>query len=265
VNQIAQMIAASLDLDQVMQAIVRRVKENLHVKTATLVLLDPETDELVFEIVLDDEKKLQESFRLPNGEGIVGWAIQNGRSLRVDDVSQDSRFYAGVDQVTGFRTRSILCIPLKVADRVIGAIEAINKLDARMPDGHGLFTIEDEELLHRAAAFIAIAIENARLHAVMRETVATQTLQDTVVTLSHYINNPLQGLLGAAESLRVESPGEPVAQFVDLIEKMVRDISVVISVLRDVVSPESTVYLGSIQMLDIDQELQKRLTSATNP
>jgi GAF domain-containing protein len=266
VNRIAQMIALSLDLDDVMRAVVRNIKESLHAETATLVLLDEESGESIFQIVLGNDERRQSTVRLKEGQGIVGWVTQNGQSLWVNDVSQDNRFYSGVDQAIGFRTRSILCVRLTVSNKVIGAIEAINKLDSRTPDGQGQFTTEDEELLRGAAAFITIAVENARLHAAMRETVSTQTLQDTVVTLSHSVNNPLQSLLGAAESLR-SGPldSQSLAQVTDLIDRMVRDISVVISVLRDIASPESTVCLGSIQMLDIEKDLETRLISISNP
>jgi GAF domain-containing protein/CheY-like chemotaxis protein len=270
VNQIAQMIASSLDLKEIMWAVVHSLTESLHAETATLVLLDEERGELVFEVSLRGDVDKSELFRLKVGQGIVGWVIQTGQSVRVNDVGQDPRFYSGIDLATGFCTRSVLCVPLTVSDQVIGAIEAVNKLDPGIADGAGQFTDEDEELLRGAAAFVAIAVENARLRAAMRETIAAQTLHDTVVTLSHYVNNPLQTLVGAADLLRSELAGRcgeqdrtngTTAQAIDLIGLKLQEISVVISVLRDIALPESTIYLGSEQMLDIEQELQNRLES----
>jgi K+-sensing histidine kinase KdpD len=185
-------------------------------------------------------------------------------------VSQDPRFQAAIDRITGVRTYSLLCVPLSLPDRIVGAIAATNKLDKYAVNGRGHFSEKDEQLLQGAAAFVAMAVENARLHAAAQEAAAIETLQDTVVTLSHYVNNPLQSLMGAADLLRKDLVGickedrrieESVAYIARLIEKKAREISVVISVLRDVAVPASTTYLDSMQMLDIEKELTARLAS----
>lgn len=276
VNHIARMIVSSLDLKEIMRAVVRSLKESLHVETATLVLLDEESGEPVFEILLQDDGKTSERFHPKVGQGIVGWVIQNKQSLRVNDVSQEPRFYPDVDRASGVNTHSILCVPLIVTNKVIGAIEAINKLNDQVPKGRGQFTDRDEELLRGAAAFVAMAVENARLHAAMRYTVAAQTVHDTVVTLSHHVNNPLQVLLGVVDLLKADlndTPGKPLdltrdersqtestmAQIIDVVERELQEISVAMSVLQEISSPESILYLGSIQMLDIEKEFQARL------
>ena len=238
-----------------MWAVVRSVNDILRVETGSLVLLDEESDELVFEITLQGDTEKLAPFRMKVGQGIVGWVVQTGQSVRVNDVSNDPRFYDGVDQAIGFRTHCILCVPLTIPGKIIGAIEVINKIDDLASDGLGQFTEQDEELLHATAAFVAMAVENARLHEAMRDTIASQTVHDTVTTLSHYVNNPLQALMGLAQSLKKEY------EVADLIECKVKEIAAAISVLQDITSPESTVYLGSIQMLDIEKELQARLSS----
>jgi two-component system NtrC family sensor kinase len=268
INRIAGAVVSSLDLKEVMQTVVRSVKEILHAETATLALIDVESGELVFEVRLAQDIKEQgewaagdgEPVRVQIGQGIIGWSVQAGESVRVNDVPQDARFYPVVDQATGFRPRSVLCVPLSITGKVIGVIEAINKLDDQAPDGIGQFTGQDEELLSGAAAFVAMAVENARLHEAMRGTIAGQTVRDTVVTLSHYVNNPLQVLMGSAEILRLHMRDNPTAkQSADRIETEVRKIAAVMSVLRDLATPESTVYMGAIQMLDVKKELQARL------
>ena len=280
VNQIAKMIVSSLDLKKIMQSVVRSLKETLHVEKATLVLLDESSGEPVFEISLQGNGKTSERLRPKLGRSIVAWAIQNKQSLRVNDLSQDPRFRLDVDQGSGAKTLSVLCVPLILTNRVIGAIETVNKLDSQAPSGRGQFTDRDEELLSGAAAFVAMAVENARLHSAMRHTVTAQTVHDTVVTLSHHVNNPLQVLLAVVDLLRADvnnlsgdalsptddgpdQPGGTVAQAIDVMERELQEISVAMSVLQDSSSPESTLYLGSIQMLDIEKEFQTRLEAAT--
>lgn len=278
VNQIARMIVSSLDLKKIMQAVVQSLKESLHVETATLVLLDEESGKPVFEILLQGDGKTSERYHPKLGQSIAGWAIQNRQSLRVNDVSSDSRFQPDIDRVSGVKTRSVLCVPLTVTNRVIGAIEAINKLDDRTPQGRGQFTERDEQLLSGAAAFVAMAVENARLHAAMRHTVTAQTVHDTVITLSHHVNNPLQVLLGVVDMLKADvtdmsdqppgstqngngDNGNTVTQVIEVMERELQEISVAMSVLQDSSSPESTLYLGCIQMIDIEKEFQTRLES----
>jgi DNA-binding response OmpR family regulator/putative methionine-R-sulfoxide reductase with GAF domain len=276
INHIARMTVSSLDLKETVQAVVQSLKESLQVEIATLVLIDEESGEPVLEILLQGDGEAVERLNPKLGRGIVTWVIQNKQSLRVNDVSQEPQFHHGVDRTRGFRTHSILCVPLTVTSKVIGAIEAINKLDDQLPTGQGEFTDRDEELLLGAAAFVAMAIENARLHAAMRHTVAAQTVHDTVVTLSHHVNNPLQVLMGVVDLLRADvddASGETLgrtqdkgtessmAQVIDVAERELKEISVAMSVLQDISSPESTLYLGSVQLLNIEEEFQARLES----
>ena len=171
----------------------------------------------------------------------------------------------------------LIMLDLNLPDRVIGAMEAINKVNEQAPGGNP-FTDRDEELLSGAAAFVAMAVENARLHAAMRHTVAAKMVHDTVVALSQHVHNPLQALLEVVDRLKVDLKGtsaavEPadekahdeikgtVAQSMGVIESKLQEISVAVSVLQDISSPESTLYLGSIQPLDIEEEFRARLES----
>ncbi len=265
INRVAQMIASSLDLKEIMRTVARRVKEILGVESATLVLLDEEGKELTFEIILANGSEELGPFHLDVGTGIVGWVVQQGQPLRANDVSEEPHFYPGIDEAIGSRTRSILCVPLRISDRIIGAMEAINKLDDRQPEGYGNFSERDEKLLTEMAAFVAIAVQNARLHSAMQETIAAQTLQDTMVTLSHHLNNPLQVLLGSIEILKGDrADRRAIAQVTNMVERAVAEVSAVVSVLKEITSPEGTIYLGSIQMLDIEEELQARLASSVD-
>ncbi len=261
-NRIAMKVTSSLDMDEVTLAVVRSVNEILRVEAGSLALLDEEKGDIYFKITLQGNTEKLSPHRLKVGQGILGKVVETGQPIRVNNVKDDPRFYPHIDRAIGFQTHSILCVPLTIPGKVIGAIEVINKLDDYAPGGMGKFTDEDEELLHAAAAFVAMAVENARLYEAMRDTVATQTVQDTVVTLSHYVNNPLQSLMGAAYLLRNSDEMEDdLTQTAEMIEKGSQEIAVVISVLQSITSPESTVYLGDIQMLDIEKELQSRLSA----
>src|SRR3954454_14010427 len=94
-----------------------------------------------------------EEIRLPITRGVIGFVARTGRSLRLRDVYNDPRFDPSVDQRTGYRTRSMVCVPVVAPDRtVLGAIQAINK-------PNGPFTDEDEQQLIRLCAQVALVLK----------------------------------------------------------------------------------------------------------
>lgn len=258
INRIARMTASSLELKEIVRTVVEGIKHSLQAEAVSLVLPDKEEVSL--------RGNLEQTLPLQIGQEAVSWIMQHGQALRIDDLLQDPRFHAGADEAGAPYPHSILGVPLTVSEQVIGAIVAFNKLDDRLPGGKGPFTNQDEELLQGTAAFVAMAVENARLHEAVRETTAVQAIQQTMVTLSHYLNNSLQALMGISELLKPEiedyyTPTEAA----QMIEQEVHKIAAVLSVLRDIASPESTVYFGSTQMLNIEQELQTRLAPTIAP
>jgi HD-GYP domain-containing protein (c-di-GMP phosphodiesterase class II) len=96
--------------------------------------------------------------RIPLGAGIAGAVAQSGQAVAIPDAYADARFNQQVDAATGYRTHSILCVPMRnTRGEVVGVIQALNRRD-------GAFTAEDEELLGALAGPAASAIENALLN-----------------------------------------------------------------------------------------------------
>jgi PAS domain S-box-containing protein len=160
-NRTAQAFSASLDLDHVLVTVLGEVRRLLGVVACSAWLIDPGTGELVCRQVTDSLSELVRGWRLPPGQGIVGWVAQHGKSLNVPDTRADERHFKGVDSKTGLEIRSILSVPLRVKQRVIGAIlvgdEKANRFDTT-----------DVRLLESLASAAAIAVENARLYADLR-------------------------------------------------------------------------------------------------
>jgi DNA-binding response OmpR family regulator len=156
-NEINKAITSSLDLDQILSQAMHGIREILHVEAGSLLLLGEDNGLLEFKKILSGSQERIVGFKLKPGEGIAGHAVQKGVPLLVLDAQNDPRFCPRVDEAIGFVTRSILCVPLKVKDKIIGAIEVINKLD-------GQFDENDLWLLNYMAGSVAIALENARLY-----------------------------------------------------------------------------------------------------
>jgi Nif-specific regulatory protein len=136
----------------------------------SIALVDEAEKQLAFTTVMGSIEA--EEVRLELGQGIVGWVAERGLPVICNDVTQDPRFYPGVDRRTGFETRAILCAPLRLGDRLVGAIEVLNTDD---PWG---FTEADLELLRAFGGLAAVALDRAR--AVSRLKSANRALREEV-------------------------------------------------------------------------------------
>jgi len=125
-------------------------------EASSLLLVNPENNKLYFEIALGSKGADVKKFSLKKGEGIAGWVYENNRSLIVNDVSTDNRFYADISKKIDFATTSILAVPMQVKEKCIGVIEIINKQNGQK------FNEEDLQWLEIFATQAGIAIQNAR-------------------------------------------------------------------------------------------------------
>src|SRR3989304_6252981 len=157
-NDVSALLTATLDVDELLRLIMERIQAVMGVEASSLLLKDDERDELVFRIGSGEHGEALKGRRLKVGKGIAGWVFQHGCSLIVPDVRQDSRFYQGVDYHTGFTTKSALCVPLKIREKMIGVIQVLNGPTDRP------FDQDDLNLLSAIGAHAATAIENARLY-----------------------------------------------------------------------------------------------------
>ncbi len=157
INDVARTLSSTLQLDEVLTRIMEQVETLLNVEAGSLLLTDPTTGELVFQIALGDKADEVKPFRIPKGQGIAGEVALTGTPLMIANVDQDKRHFKKLDQTTNFLTRNILCVPLVLYDQIIGVLEVMNKQE-------GNFTPTDLELLSSIASYAAIAIQNARLH-----------------------------------------------------------------------------------------------------
>lgn len=119
----------------------------------SLLLRNSKTGELTFKIAVGENADKLIGIKIQKGTGIVGWIADNGRSLIIEDVSKDTRFLGTIDNITGFKTKSIIGVPLKVNGMVFGVIELINKLNGEC------FSSYELKLLQTIADFAAIALE----------------------------------------------------------------------------------------------------------
>lgn len=157
---INQLLMSTVEPDDLLREILQAVIRLFNVEGCSFGLIDDATHQIAF-FAMEGTAKVEE-FRIELDQGIAGWVARMGEGVISNDVSQDSRFFSGVDQQTGFHTRSALCAPLKLRNRIIGIIEALNTTN---PSG---FIEDDLQLLLAFSSLAAIAITQAKAFTSMR-------------------------------------------------------------------------------------------------
>ncbi len=157
-NEVTRSLTSTLELDLLLQSILASAVEILNCEAGSLLLLDEETGDLVFEVVISPVAADLLGDRLKPGVGLAGKVALEREPLIVNNVEQSNDWFSEPDEQTGFITRGILAVPMVYKDDVIGVLEVINKKDG-MP-----FDQDDQELLIAFAGQAAVAFENVRLY-----------------------------------------------------------------------------------------------------
>jgi len=195
---VATAVSQTLDLPKLIGRIIDKTTEILGCDRGSLFLLDEEANELWS---MEARGVDVEEIRFPATKGLAGHTATSGQVVNIPDAYRDPRFNPRFDQETGYRTKSVLCVPvIGRAGRPIGVVQAINKND-------GTFARDDEELLRAMSSQISVALENAQLHA---RTVAMknylesvqQSISNAIITIDpswHVVtaNRAALSLLGA--------------------------------------------------------------------
>jgi HD-GYP domain-containing protein (c-di-GMP phosphodiesterase class II) len=161
--QLGRILNSTLDHREVRRRAMEAATHLMKAEVGSLLLLDGKRDHLYFEVALGEKEETVKTVTLKVGEGIAGWVAKNGEPLLVNAPDTDPRFFRGVDGKTGYKTRNIICVPVKTKGTVVGVLEAMNK------KGTGGFNREDLSLFASLADLVAIALDNARLYQELEE------------------------------------------------------------------------------------------------
>jgi len=244
IAEISTLINSSLDIREVLNNSLAAVEHFIEVETSSIFELDTTCGELFFRCARGREAEKIRNLRLKLGEGIAGYVAQTERPVISADAPQDPRFLRLFDDITGFTTRSILCVPLKAKNRLIGVLELLNKRDGTD------FDEEDLYIMSILANQIGIALENARLYKKLHEKLLL-TVEELKFTQSklfqserlaalgklaqgvaHEVRNPVAIIGGMAQLLEkrmlVTDPGldllREIAAAASRLERMVREV-----------------------------------------
>jgi signal transduction histidine kinase len=182
--EISRNLASTVDLNILLDRITEAAAHVSGSEAASILLFDENQGQLYFESATNLDEPLMRGLIVPVEDSIAGWIVTNGQPVIIDDTQNDPRHFSQVGKATNVTTTSLLGVPLIAKDKVIGALEAINKID-----GH--FTQDDQEILMDLGAQAAVAIENARLF----------QQSDLIAEMVHELRTPLASLRTASHLL----------------------------------------------------------------
>jgi sigma-B regulation protein RsbU (phosphoserine phosphatase) len=182
------------DLSGLLLMILEKSRPWIRAEACSIFLPEEETGELVIHSAQGDSTPQLGTLRVPKGQGIVGTAMKERKTIRVDDVSKDPRFYSKADEKTGWKTKALLASPLLDGGECVGVIEFLN------PIGRAAFTSGDETMVEYFAGLVAAALVRIRAHKAALERAAVQRDLDLARELQG-------GLLPKVFPTREEAPG----------------------------------------------------------
>ena len=208
--ELGRMITLDLKLEPLLTQIAQKAAEIIQADRCSVFLYDSKTEELWSTVALGLK---DQTIRIPAGTGLAGACFQSGQPINLAEVYQDSRFNPEVDSRTGYRTRSLCCLPIRNRDKaVIGVIQLLNKEE-------GGFTEEDMSFLqtfaNQAGVFLEMAqLQRARIEALEQaqdELRGLNRAKDKALDhLSHELCTPLSVIQGNVRLLKRKMGDQPL-------------------------------------------------------
>ncbi|HCJ66676.1 MAG TPA: hypothetical protein DHV62_04945 [Elusimicrobia bacterium] len=155
----AKEFSSTLNLKDLLPKILENTKKILNCEAASVLLYDELSKELYFDVALGEKANELKEVRIPLGKGIAGKVAETLKSVIVNNVGNTTQHLKWVDLKTGFKTKSMIAVPLVFADRLLGVIEILNKRS-----GSGFFNSQDLKIIEALANVVAISIHNARTY-----------------------------------------------------------------------------------------------------
>jgi adenylate cyclase len=155
VTELSQLLNLDTDLDTVLAVSMYKLNQYMDSERSSIFVFDPLNKQLTSYSSLDLGKL---EIRMPKSTGVAGWVFEHRMPAVINDAYDDSRFYRGVDDMTGFRTRNMICSPMFDDNgKCLGTIQSLNKKS-------GDFTTDDLELLDVTARFVAVILNKNKAY-----------------------------------------------------------------------------------------------------
>lgn len=213
--KIGQAVAAETDITALLKVIAEETKAAIQADRCSVFLYDKKNNELWSKVALGMDSQ---EIRFPVDKGLAGHVVKTGQTINIKDAYSDDRFNKEIDLQTGYKTKTILCMPIKnLKQEIIGAFQVLNKLN-------GEFSDEDEDLLIAIGSSAGVALENAQLFKKQQEMLLEQkqVFESFIDTLAASID--ARDKITAGHSSRVRLYSSLIARELGLDDKMIEII-----------------------------------------
>lgn len=260
VERLHALIEASLALGESreLRALLRRILDlaakHVGADRGALFIKQPASGDLLSTIFHGDEL---EQIRLPSGRGIAGSVAESGSPVRIADAYLDPRFDRSIDERTGYRTRSLLVVPMRLRDHeIVGAIELLNKADG------AAFDEDDEDFLEAFGAHAAVALETARLTDERVRGARLEAVGTVTANLVHDLKNPLSGIHGYTDLILQSPPEDLLARCVNGIRRQTKRMNHMVTSILHYVRGDAQLLLSKLDMDELLDEIVEDLRAA---
>jgi putative nucleotidyltransferase with HDIG domain len=182
-RQVSKITKKDFDLNDILDKFLEIVMEVTESKAGSLLLMDKVSDTLYFAVAKGEKAHKLGNYRLALGEGIAGWVAYSGKPLITPDVQKEPKFQKRISVEIEYKTRNIMCAPLKVEDDILGVVELINKA------GNKSFTQIDLEILETFTPYISLIIKNAQLFLDVKKRV---NRLEHLIEVTKFVNSTLE-------------------------------------------------------------------------
>ena len=189
--ELGKAVTSTLDREEILQIILDTLSKLIKAQNWTLYLMDENGRELHFAVVVGLEDRDLEGIKVRVGEGLAGKVASTGEAILCRDIANEPDFSHRLDELTGFTTRSLITLPLKLGDNVIGVLQIIN------PESDELFESSFLPILQILSDFVAIAINNAINHEKIEQLVVTDDVSGYYN--SRYLHQKLAEIIEAGQ------------------------------------------------------------------
>jgi transcriptional regulator with GAF, ATPase, and Fis domain len=253
---IGQSVTSVLQLEKLLDRVVEAACYFSDARESSLLLLDEERESLILRAHHGVDRSRPLNLRLKFDTSPLRQAVETGQPVFLTSGTTEY----SIKLKTGYLVRSLLYVPLHIQDRPLGLLGVTDKLGGRS------FNQDDARLLTSLGSYVAIAIENARLYESEKQLARAETVKQMIVTLSHYIMNPLTAIslstydLGSKhEQGQITCENDLLRRNLQMVEMNIEEIKAVISILQQLASPKTTTYVEGIQMIDIEAQVRERV------
>ncbi len=244
----SKLVNSSLDLDNLLGIILHAATSAVHADRGTVYLVDEGTREIWSKVL---EGSAMVEIRLPVGKGIAGFVAATGETINLPDAYADARFNPEIDKASGYKTRTVLCMPMKnKGGKLIGAIQLLNKKV-------GAFDSADEEFIDALSVHAAIAVENAVIARQMVQTERLTAVGSMANAIIHDIKNPLGMLRMYAQIMKKKSED---AETEKLADQMVGQIDRFVKMTQEILDFSRGVSELKIESVDLHNFMETVLS-----